>query len=146
MDYQALIGAAFAAREKAYAPYSGYPVGAALLCADGAIYTGCNVEGASYGNAICAERVALVKAVSDGRRDFEALAVCAAGEDYCTPCGICRQMLYEFSESMPVLCCNGRGEHRVYTLDALLPAGFSGRMLPAALPPGGSSEPAAELE
>jgi cytidine deaminase len=128
-DPAALIAAARAARSHAYAPYSHYTVGAALMCQNGAIYTGCNVEGASFGNAICAERVALVKAMSDGHRDFAALAVIAGGADFCTPCGICRQMLYEFAEDMPVFCCNQAGEYQQYNLRDLLPAGFSGRAL-----------------
>ena len=130
MTYQPLVDAARAASDRAYAPYSGFKVGAALLGEDGTIFTGCNVEGASYGNAICAERTALVKAVSEGVRGFSALAVYADSVDFCTPCGICRQMLYEFSEDMPVICCNGAGEHVIYPLNMLLPAGFSGKDLP----------------
>ena len=124
MDDTQLIEMAFAAKKRAYAPYSGFRVGAALLAKDGRAFSGCNVEGASYGNTICAERCALVKAVSEGAREFEAIAVCADTEDFCTPCGICRQMLYEFSPEMTVLCANRRGEFRKVRLSELLPCGF----------------------
>lgn len=120
-----LLKTAFAAKDAAYAPYSNYHVGAALLCGDGTVYTGCNVEGASYGNAICAERTALVKAVSDGHRRFSAIAVTSGnGDSFCTPCGICRQMLYEFSPDMSVICGMGASEYKVFTLSQLLPEGF----------------------
>ena len=91
MDDMTLLRMAHDAMKNAYVPYSNFPVGAALLCEDGSVYTGCNVEGASYGNAICAERTALCKAVSEGKRRFDTLAVTANTEDFCTPCGICRQ-------------------------------------------------------
>ena len=83
-----LVELAFSMLERSYSPYSGFAVGAALLCADGAVFTGCNVENAAYGSTICAERTALVKAVSEGRRDgFAALAIAGRSEDYCWPCG-----------------------------------------------------------
>ena len=113
----------------AHAPYSGYKVGAALLCEDGSVYGGCNVEGSSYGTTICAERTALVKAVSEGKKTFSILAVCSSGNDYCTPCGICRQMLHDFSPDMKVLCANNDGEYIEYTLTQLLPHAFSGEVL-----------------
>ena len=97
MTDRELVALAFSMLEHSYVPYSGFPVGAALLCEDGSVFTGCNVENAAYGSTICAERTALVKAVSEGHRDdFVALAVVGKGEDYCWPCGSCRQMLYEF--------------------------------------------------
>ena len=108
MDDMTLLRMAHDAMKNAYVPYSNFPVGAALLCEDGSVYTGCNVEGASYGNAICAERTALCKAVSEGKRRFDTLAVTANTEDFCTPCGICRQMLYEFSPDLRVLCGSRR--------------------------------------
>ena len=104
-------------------------MGAALLCEDGSVYTGCNVEGASYGNAICAERTALCKAVSEGKRRFDTLAVTANTEDFCTPCGICRQMLYEFSPDLRVLCGSRDGSHTVHSLKELLPCAFSAKDL-----------------
>jgi cytidine deaminase len=118
-----LVDAAVAAREKAYAPYSHYRVGAALLTAGGAVYTGCNVENATYGATICAERTAIVKAVSEGERDFLAIAV--ATEDGGTPCGICRQVLHEFAPEIWVIMVNLEGRVvRECALSALLPAAF----------------------
>lgn len=119
-----LIAAAQAMLERAYAPYSGYRVGAALLGTNGKVYTGCNIESAAYSATICAERAALCRAVSNGCRSFEKLAVISSGDEMCTPCGVCRQMLYEFSEDLIVLCCNGAGEYQTIPLQHLLPYGF----------------------
>jgi cytidine deaminase len=127
---QALITAAFAAAEHAYAPYSDYPVGAALLFDDGAILTGCNVENASYGLALCAETVAVAKALGEGRRGgLLAVAVVGlkAGADPITPCGRCRQVLNEVAAlgaTDPLVLCVGEGEVRRGTLSALLPHAF----------------------
>ena len=129
MDDMTLLRMAHDAMKNAYVPYSNFPVGAALLCEDGSVYTGCNVEGASYGNAICAERTALCKAVSEGKRRFYTLAVTANTEDFCTPCGICRQMLYEFSPDLRVLCGSRDGSHTVHSLKELLPCAFSAKDL-----------------
>ena len=125
MTDQALVELAFTMLDRAYVPYSKFPVGAALLCAGGQVFTGCNVENAAYGSTICAERTALVKAVSEGRRDdFVRLAVVGNGGDYCWPCGACRQMLYEFAPDLTVLVA--RGDHQFVTLPLkeLLPYGF----------------------
>jgi len=116
------------AMEKAYAPYSKFQVGAALLGADGNIYTGCNVENAAYSPTLCAERVAVGKAVSSGCREFVALAVCGGknGEirNFCTPCGVCRQVLAEFCQGdFPVYLTDGK-QVKAYTLSELLPAQF----------------------
>ena len=125
MTDQALVSLAFTMLEHSYVPYSHFPVGAALLCADGAVFTGCNVENAAYGSCICAERTALVKAVSEGRRDgFVKLAVAGRGEDYCWPCGACRQMLYEFAPELTVLVARGDGVFVQTALNELLPHGF----------------------
>ncbi len=124
MDSKLLMKAALEARANAYAPYSGFKVGAALLCDDGSVYTGCNVENASYPCGICAERTAVSKAVSEGRRNFTAIAVAGSSSEKCTPCGICRQFLYEFAPDMTVLCGNKDGEHDEITLSGLLPRGF----------------------
>lgn len=129
MDDMTLLRMAHDAMKNAYVPYSNFPVGAALLCEDGSVYTGCNVEGASYGNAICAERTALCKAVSEGKRRFDTLAVTANTEDFCTPCGICRQMLYEFSPDLRVLCGSRDRSHTVHSLKELLPCAFSAKDL-----------------
>ena len=125
-----LIRKALKARENAYAPYSGFHVGAALLCADGTVYTGCNVENASYPAGNCAERTAVFKAVSEGKTAFS--AICIAGGpkdgdlDFCPPCGICRQVLSEFcnTETFPVILAKNREEYRVYMLEKLLPLSF----------------------
>ncbi|MBC8171680.1 MAG: cytidine deaminase [Anaerolineae bacterium] len=119
----ALIQAAITAAEYAYIPYSHYPVGAALQAADGTIFTGCNVENAAYPATICAERTALVKAVSEGHREFTALAVVTKNGG--SPCGTCRQMLYEFAPHLPVIIADLSGKiHYELLLSDLLPHGF----------------------
>ena len=123
-EKQQLIRMALAAREKAYAPYSDFMVGAALRAADGRIFTGCNVENAAYGSTLCAERTALVKAISEGCRSFTRLAVVGNSADYCWPCGACRQMLYEFSPDLEILVARGDHQFVKYTLRQLLPGGF----------------------
>ncbi|MCG9967052.1 cytidine deaminase [Pelotomaculum terephthalicicum JT] len=127
MDFpvEKLIKAASAARERAYAPYSHFKVGAAILTVEGRYYTGCNVENASYGLSCCAERVALFKAVSNGERHFEAIAVTAGTDEYCAPCGACRQVLMEFNPAMKVFMANGKGDFRMQTAAELLPAAFA---------------------
>ena len=122
MDYQDLIAKAMAAREKAHVPYSDFAVGAALLAKSGRVYTGCNVENASYGLSICAERTAVFKAVSEGERDFEAVAVVT--ENGVTPCGACRQVLMEFGEDIQVIVADETGGYRVFGLRELLPEAF----------------------
>lgn len=125
MTDQELIDLAVSMQERSYVPYSHFPVGAALLCADGTVFTGCNVENAAYGSTICAERTALVKAVSEGRRDgFVRIAIAGRGEDYCWPCGACRQMLYEFAPELSVLAVRGDGAFVSLPLHELLPHGF----------------------
>ncbi|MBQ9852096.1 MAG: cytidine deaminase [Ruminiclostridium sp.] len=119
-----LVELAFTMLDKAYIPYSNFPVGAALEGTDGTVYTGCNVENAAYGSCICAERTALVKAVSEGCRTFKRIAVVGNGPDYCWPCGSCRQMLYEFAPDLEVLVGNKDHEFVKYTLRQLLPHGF----------------------
>jgi cytidine deaminase len=117
-----LIAAATAAREKAYAPYSGFTVGAALLAANGQIYTGCNVENASYGLTICAERSAVYQAVASGTRDFIAIAVVT--KNAVTPCGACRQVLAEFNPHLVVIIADSFGRWQAFSLDELLPQAF----------------------
>lgn len=131
--YASLMASAMAAREYAYAPYSGYRVGAALLGADGRIYTGCNVENAGYTPTNCAERTAVFKAVSEGLREFSAIAVVGgSGEEpdpACTPCGVCRQVLAEFcAPDMPVIL-GTPDRMQVLTLGALLPFAFTSKNL-----------------
>ncbi|MEA4932769.1 MAG: cytidine deaminase [Lawsonibacter sp.] len=125
MTDQELVDQAFAMRKYSYVPYSKFAVGAALLCADGTVFTGCNVENAAYGSTICAERTALLKAVSEGHRtDWTAIAIAGGGEDYCWPCGACRQMLYEFAPNLQVLAARRDGEFETALLSALLPRAF----------------------
>lgn len=121
-----LMQAARSARENAYCPYSQFAVGAALLTEDGTVYTGCNVENAAYGECICAERTAVVKAISEGHRRFTAIAVCGAPKGSapdvpCPPCGACRQVLTEFGDAaMQVILTDG-----IHSLGELLPGSFS---------------------
>ena len=124
MTDRELINAAFAASENAWAPYSGFKVGAALLCSDGTVYTGCNVENSSFGATICAERVAFCKAVSGRRNGFVALAVAADSDTYCMPCGMCRQFMSEFTTDIEILSARGDGRYTSYRLSALLPHPF----------------------
>ena len=120
-----LISTAVSMQERAYVPYSHFPVGAALLCSDGAVFTGCNVENAAYGSTLCAERTALVKAVSEGRTGgFTAIAIAGRGSDFCWPCGACRQVMAEF-HIPKVIMANLKGEWCVVTMDQLLPYAFS---------------------
>ena len=112
------------ASENAYAPYSGFHVGAALLTSDGTVYTGVNVENASYGATICAERSAVSAAVSDGCREFEAIAVYSP-DGGASPCGICRQVLLEFNDTLRVITCDDGGRLETIELSALLPKGFT---------------------
>ena len=124
MTDQELVELAFTMLDRSYAPYSHFPVGAALEGSDGVVYTGCNVENAAYGSCICAERTALVKAVSEGCRSFRRLAVVGNSADYCWPCGACRQMLYEFAPDLEILAANTDHQFVKYTLRQLLPCGF----------------------
>ena len=130
MTDEKLVALAVEMQKRSYVPYSGFPVGAALLCKDGSVFTGCNVENAAYGSTICAERTALLKAVSEGHRDdWVAIAIAGKGADYCWPCGACRQMLYEFAPGLRVLVARGDGDFVETTLDALMPHGFGPKSL-----------------
>lgn len=125
IDKKALVRAAMDARRFSYSPFSGFAVGAALLSEDGTVYTGCNIENSSYSPTICAERCAVAKAVSEGKRRFVAIAVAGPAEGHTTPCGVCRQVLYEFcDEDMIVLCAGTEEDFFETTLGALLPNGF----------------------
>lgn len=124
MTDEKLLELALDARKNAYVPYSGYAVGAALLTEDGKVFAGCNIENAAYGNTLCAERTALVKAVSEGRRKFTRLAVVGNSTDYCWPCGACRQMLYEFAPDLEVLVARKDHQFVKFPLRELLPHGF----------------------
>lgn len=125
MTDRELVQKAIAMQAYAYAPYSRFPVGAALLCEDGTVFTGCNVESAAYGSTICAERTALLKAISEGHRDdWTTIAVAGNGDEFCWPCGSCRQMLYEFAPDLRVLAVRGDGKYEQASLSELLPRGF----------------------
>ena len=130
MTEQALCQKAIDMLDMAYVPYSHFPVGAALLCRDGTVFTGCNIENAAYGATICAERTAIFKAVSEGHRDFDTIVIAGRSEDYCYPCGMCRQFMKEFAPEMQVICLNGKGEAKELTLRELLPYGFDSTFLP----------------
>ena len=125
-----LLDAAVVARERAYAPYSNFSVGAALLAPDGRIFTGANAENASYGLSMCAERVAIYHALSAGVREFDAVAVTGPDGVLTMPCGACRQVLHEFGPAMQVVFLDA-GELRVVLLSNLLPEAFSGGILHA---------------
>lgn len=124
MTDQALIDLAFTMLGRSYVPYSKFPVGAALLCADGTVFTGCNVENAAYPAGICAERNAISHAVAEGHTHFRCIVIAGRGEDFCAPCGICRQVMREFAPDLEVVCLNGAGEETVFTLPDLLPYSF----------------------
>jgi len=126
-DEKRLIQRAREARRKAYAPYSKFKVGAAILTQKGKVYTGANVESASYGLTACAERVALYQAVVSGARKFKKIAVVADGKEPVTPCGVCRQVLAEFGENLEVICANLKGKVRRFRLKELLPHSFKQR-------------------
>ncbi len=129
MTPEELVQMAIRAMQGAYAPYSGYQVGAALLCADGTVYTGCNIENASFTPTVCAERTAFFKAVTDGHRAFSAIAVCG-GKDgvitgYFPPCGVCRQVMREFcDDDFLIHMAGAQGAVKTRTLAQLLPESF----------------------
>jgi cytidine deaminase len=123
MEDQVLLRLADEARRHAYCPYSKFAVGAALLCADGSVYTGVNVENAAYGPSICAERTAIFKAISEGKRDFVKMAV-TCESDHCRPCGVCRQVLHEHAPDMEILMGNLEGSFVRTTVRELLPDAF----------------------
>lgn len=125
MTDRELMSVAKDASKYSYSPYSRFAVGAALECDDGKVYTGCNVENAALGSTICAERTACCKAVSEGRRKFTRIAIYGEGENYCMPCGACRQFLAEFSPDMEVLCAKAGDRYVSYRLSQLLPHTFN---------------------
>lgn len=130
MEREGLIQAAIDTLPKAYAPYSEFYVAAALLCQDGTIYTGFNIENAAYSATVCAERSAIFQAVHDGKRNFTAIVICGGKEgkitDYCAPCGICRQVMREFcnTKSFQVILAKSVEDYQVHTLEELLPMSF----------------------
>ncbi|MCE5195634.1 MAG: cytidine deaminase [Negativicutes bacterium] len=129
MTDQQLYQISVAQQHFAYAPYSHFRVGAALLCKSGTIYGGCNIESAAYSATLCAERTALAKAVSAGEQDFTAIAISASSGEFTFPCGVCRQLLAEFNPDLQVIVGNERGEFKRYSLRELLPEAFTGKNL-----------------
>ncbi len=127
MTPKELIAQAIEARKRAYSPYSHYKVGAALLGKSGKVYLGCNVENASYGHTVCAERTAVLKAVSEGEREFEAIAVVTRNGG--SPCGACRQVMAEFAPELTIYIADKNGEYRTTTLSDLLPDMFTPKHL-----------------
>ena len=124
LEIQKLMDCAIKARENAYSPYSHFAVGAALLCEDGTLFEGCNIENASYGLTNCAERTAIFKAVSEGHTKFKALAVVADTEGPCAPCGACRQVMAEFKIPL-IIMGNLMGNIKIVTMEEVLPFSFS---------------------
>ncbi len=129
LNQEELIGRAVDARSKAYAPYSNFKVGAALVAENGEIFTGCNVESASYGLTVCAERVAIWKAVSEGVTKFTEIAVVADTEELTPPCGVCRQIIWEFCGDIPVVLANLKGQSETVQMRELLPRAFDTKFL-----------------
>jgi len=124
MNVDELVAAAAAAREQAYAPYSGFKVGAALLTEKGQVYTGANVENASYGLTVCAERIAVFKAVTSGEKNFTTLALVGSGQGYIFPCGACLQVLAEFAPVIKVIITDEKRQRKEYNLNEMLPRHF----------------------
>lgn len=128
-DSQPLIEAAIQARMQAVAPFSNFSVGAAVRTEDGKVYTGCNIESASYGLTVCAERVAIWKALSEGERHFTELAVVADTDRLTPPCGTCRQIIWEFARDAKIVFANLNGQSEVFDIRDLLPRAFDARFL-----------------
>ena len=129
MTREELKAAAVAMLDRAYCPYSHFAVGAALECADGTVFTGCNIENAAFSPTICAERTAVAKAVSEGHTDFVRIVVAGRCESFCVPCGVCRQVLREFAPDMEIIWLNSKREEQVFTLSELLPHSFGPEFL-----------------
>lgn len=134
MNNSELVKAALEARKLSYSPYSGFAVGAALLCTDGTVYTGCNIENSAFTPTNCAERTAFFKAVSEGEKDFVKIAVVGGKtddvmpENYCPPCGVCRQVMEEFCKpDFEIIMAKSQDDYRIMTLSELLPASFDKR-------------------
>ena len=131
MNDARLVELALEARKQAYTPYSGFQVGAALLTKNGKVYTGCNIENAAYSPTNCAERTAFFKAVSEGEREFEAIAITGGAKnaeklELCPPCGVCRQVMMEFCKpsEFKIILGKTKDEYKIFTLEELLPLGF----------------------
>jgi len=124
MDYKTLAHNAVEAKVNALPLYSNFHVGAALLTIDNKVFTGCNVENSTYGLTMCAERTAIFKAISEGERDFKAIAIASDSPDYITPCGACRQIIFDHCGEIDIICTNGKSEYKVFKTSELLPHAF----------------------
>ena len=130
-NYSEIIKTALTMREKSYCKYSDFAVGAGLLTKDGSIYSGCNIENGAFSPTICAERVAIFKAVSEGVKEFEAIAIAGgsvgeAPKDFCSPCGVCRQVMTEFCDGdFKVILVKSESEYKIYTLSEIMPLAFN---------------------
>ncbi len=127
--YQELVKIAQAVKQRAHAPYSKFPVGAALLASNRRIYTGCNIEISSYGLTICAERTAIFKAISEGERNFKAIAVITNDPKITPPCGACRQVLWDLAGNIDIIMANNKGKSKVVKLKELIPYAFDSKNL-----------------
>lgn len=127
IDYQELLKKAYEAKAFSYAPYSSFHVGAALLAADGTVYTGCNIENAAYSPTNCAERTAFFKAVSEGTTSFTAIAIAGEGHSYLYPCGVCRQVMQEFCDenTFEIIISRNPDDYKIFKLSELFPGSFS---------------------
>ncbi len=124
MEDKLLIKIAMEAREKSYSPYSKFKVGAAVYTRSGKIFTGCNIESASYSPTICAERVAISKCISEGYKDIEKIAVVGSEKNISFPCGVCRQFILEFGRDIKIICAKNIDSYKTYTISELMPNGF----------------------
>ena len=129
MDYKKLANKAVEAKANAHPPYSHFHVGAALLTEDEKVILGCNVENSTYSLTICAERTAIFKAISEGERKFKAIAIASDSPDYITPCGACRQIIFDHCGEIDIICTNGREEYKVFKTSELLPFAFGDKDL-----------------
>ena len=125
MNNRQLVEMAVAAKEFSYSPYSKFRVGAALLCEDGSVFTGCNIENAAYGPSVCAERVAILKAISEGNKNFKKIAIVVDTKEPAYPCGVCRQVMSEFAPNMEILLSGSSGDITKTSLKELMPHQFS---------------------
>lgn len=129
MDYKTLAHKAVEAKANALPPYSNFNVGAALLTTDGDVYLGCNIENSTYGLTMCAERTAIFKAISEGKRKFKAIAIASDSPDYITPCGACRQIIYDLCGEIDIICTNGNEDYKIFKTSELLPLAFGDKDL-----------------
>lgn len=129
MDYKTLAHKAVEAKANALPPYSNFKVGAALLTTDGDVYIGCNIENSTYGLTMCAERTAIFKAISEGKRKFKAIAIASDSPDYITPCGACRQIIYDLCGEIDIICTNENQDYKIFKTSELLPLAFGDKDL-----------------